>query len=436
MPLLRTLNCPDLDTYLEKRAQQITNKDLQRLFVNCFANTFDTATYFKESEGKPFTFIITGDIEAMWLRDSSAQVWPYLALAAESNQIRQVIAGLINQQSMLISKDPYANAFYHEDKIATHSTDLNELKPGIHERKWELDSLCYHIDLSYQYWKLTKDVTPFDNLWCKTISTILETFKIQQRKTGHGPYLFDRTTSNPIDTLSYYGGGPAYRYTGMVASSFRPSDDECVFPFNIPGNFFVLKVLSQLYEMLSAFQNSNFEDQIVSLKEEIENGISKFGVSSHPTYGRIYAYEVDGLGNQLTMDDANIPSLLSLPLVRFQDGKDEYYLNTRAFILSTSNPFYFKGACANGIGSPHTGPDQIWPLSLITQALTSTNDAEILECIKILIRSSHNTGLLHESFDKDDCSVYSRPWFAWCNSMFGFLIDQTLTSAPELIAKV
>ncbi len=372
----------------------------------------------------------------MWLRDSSAQVWPYLALAAESNQIRQVIAGLINEQSMLISKDPYANAFYHEDKIGIHSTDLTEMRLGIHERKWEVDSLCSHIHLSYQYWKLTKDVTPFDNLWCKTISTILETFKIQQRKTDHGPYFFDRATSNPIDTLSYNGVGPAYRYTGMVASSFRPSDDACVFPFNIPGNFFVLAVLSQLYEMLSAFQNSNFEDQIVSLKEEIENGIAKFGVSNHTTYGRIYAYEVDGLGNQLTIDDANIPSLLSLPLVGFQHEKDEYYLNTRAFILSTSNPFYFKGACANGIGSPHTGPERIWPLSLITQALTSTNNAEILECIKILVRSSHNTGLLHESFDKDDYSVYSRPWFAWCNSMFGFLIDQTLTSAPELIAKV
>jgi meiotically up-regulated gene 157 (Mug157) protein len=329
--------------------------------------------------------------------------------------------------------DPYANAFYDEEKLGVHATDMTQISPGVHERKWELDSLIYPIALATSYWKITQNSQPFDGQWCDSISLILATLKVQQRVHGHGPYFFDRVTSHPIDTLSNQGHGPSYKPTGMVASSFRASDDSCTYPFNIPENLFALKTLQDLLELLSNLKLSQFIAPINELIGNISSGIEKYAHIDHPVFGKIYAFEVDGLGNTVSMDDANVPSLLSLPYLGVIAVDDEIYRATRAFILSKANPYYFSGALGSGIGSPHTGNNSIWPISLIIQASTSTNEEEILSCLRVLIKSSAGTGLLHESFNADNASDYTRAWFAWCNSLFGGLIVQLVQERPGLL---
>ncbi|MDP1719425.1 MAG: glycoside hydrolase family 125 protein [Candidatus Nanopelagicaceae bacterium] len=434
-PTDRAFYSQNLDQYLEEVAPKIQDQNLRKLFINTFSNTLDTTAYYEEVDSEPLTYIITGDIEAMWLRDSTSQIWHYLPIMKRAPEIRQLIAGLIRRQVQCIVKDPYANAFYNEDKRGIHSVDLTEMSPGVHERKWELDSLCYHLRLCVAYWNLTKDGIPFNQLWKESLGLILQTMRIQQRKSDHGPYFFDRVTDNPIDTLSNEGCGPAYAPTGMIASAFRPSDDACELPFNIPANLFALEVLSEIQRVLIELDLDDFDEQIDCLVSDISKGLAEFATVDHSTFGTIFAYEVDGLGNSILMDDANAPSLLSLPHLEAVDRNNSIYQATRSFVLSPGNPFFYQGATGSGIGSPHTGENQIWPISLIFQALTSQNETEIRDCLLLLIKSSADSGLLHESFDADDPSEYSRPWFAWCNSLFGVLINQLLAERPNLIAQ-
>ena len=308
--------------------------------------------------------------------------------------------------------------------------------PGVHERKWELDSLIFPLALAVEYWKVTNDASPFDELWLASVGKCLQTLEVQQRKNGHGPYFFDRATTNSIDTLSNNGRGPDYSYTGLIASGFRPSDDACELPFNIPGNIFARCTLQKLSEILTEMCHLQFNPRIAALVQKVSTGLEKWALASHPEFGAIYAYEVDGLGNQVLMDDSNAPSLLSLPHLGAISVDDPLYLSSRQFALSEANSSFYRGSFASGMGSPHTGPDQIWPIALVMQASTSRNDDEIISCIRTLIASSVSTGLLHESFDKDNPSKYSRPWFAWCNSSFGGLIAQLLREKPGLIAQI
>ena len=432
-PENRAFYSPELDAYLGEISQRISNVEIRQLFINTFANTLDTTAYNYLREGKNHTYIITGDIEAMWLRDSTAQVWHYLPLAKTSTEIDRLLIGLIGNQARCILLDPYANAFYDQDKLGVHATDITQMSPGVHERKWELDSLIYPIAFANAYWKITQNSQPFDTQWCDSISLILATLKVQQRVHGHGPYFFDRVTSNPIDTLNNQGHGPNYTPTGMVASSFRASDDSCTYPFNVPENLFALKTLQDLLELLNGLKLSHFITPVNELIGNISSGIEKYGHTGHPVFGTMYAFEVDGFGNSVSMDDANVPSLLSLPYLGVIAVDDEIYRATRSFILSQANPYYFSGTLGSGIGSPHTGNNSIWPISLIIQASTSTNDEEILSCLRLLIKSSAGTGLLHESFNTDNASDYTRAWFAWCNSLFGGLIVQLVQERPGLL---
>lgn len=435
-PQNRAFYSPELDEYLDEISQRIQNLEIRRLFTNAFANTLDTTAYNYIRDGKNHTYIITGDIEAMWLRDSTAQVWHYLPLAKTSTEIDTLLTGLIANQARCILVDPYANAFYDQDKLGIHATDMTQMLPVVHERKWELDSLIYPIALATAYWKLTQNQIPFDAQWSDSISLILKTLQTQQRFDGHGPYYFDRATTNPIDTLSNQGYGPKYAPTGMVASSFRASDDACIHPFNIPENLFALKTLKDLRELLINLKLNDLIVPVNELIEDISSGIQKHGHIVHPVFGTIFAFEVDGLGNAVCMDDANVPSLLSLPYLGVTHIDDQIYKATRAYILSHENPQYFSGTVGSGIGSPHTGRDSIWPISLIIQASTSTNDEEILSCLRLLIRSSAGTGLLHESFNVNNASDYTRPWFAWCNSLFGALIVRLVQERAELLNRI
>jgi uncharacterized protein len=380
--------------------------------------------------------VITGDIDAMWLRDSSAQVWPYLAFMKTDATLQNLICGVINRQTRCILKDPYANAFYDDDqKVGEWKDDLTAMKPGIHERKWEIDSLCYPIRLAYHYWKLTGDATPFDSQWKSAIEATLKVFKEQQRKQGNGPYQFQRRTSWATDGVPLNGYGYPVKPVGLICSIFRPSDDATIFPFLIPANFFAVVSLKQAAEMVTAIsKDAALATELTRLASEVEAALKKHAIVEHAVHGKIYAYEVNGMGSYNLMDDANVPSLLSLPYLGAVSQKDEVYQNTRKFLFSEDNPFYFKGKVADGIGGPHAGIDMIWPLSIIMRGLTSSSDQEIKACIQVLKRTHGETGFMHESFHKDDDKQFTRKWFAWANTIFGEFLWNVFVNKPHLLA--
>ena len=403
---------------------QLTNPTLAWMFGNCFPNTLDTTVHFREdSDGSPETFVYTGDIHAMWLRDSGAQVWPYVRLCGEDEPLRLLIAGVINQQFKLITFDPYANAFNDGPTGGEWMSDKTDMRPEVHERKWEIDSHCYPIRLAYAYWKKTGDASVFGAPWLAAIQLTLKTFKEQQRFNGFGPYTFQRRTERQLDTKCCNGMGAPVKPCGLIASAFRPSDDATTYEFLIPSNFFAVSALRKAAEIL---ETVNGDDQLASecraLADEVQAALNQYAVVNHPVWGKIYAFEVDGFGNALMMDDANAPSLLSLPYLCDVPLNDKIYQNTRRFVWSDSNPYFFKGKMAEGIGGPHIGYDMAWPMSLIMKALTSTNDAEIKSCVELLMLTDAGTGFMHESFHVDNPADFTRPWFAWQNTLFGELI--------------
>ena len=413
----------------------IGNKELAWLFENCFPNTLDTTVDYSTLDGKPDTYVITGDIDAMWQRNSTAQVWPYLPLAKDDEPLRLLIAGTIRRQTQNILKDPYANAFYKDElRESDWRGDQTEMKPGVHERKWEVDSLCYPIRLAYGYWKTTGDRSPFDDQWRQAIALVLRTFREQQRKNGPGPYRFLRSGTSASDTLPDNGYGRPTRPVGLIHSMFRPSDDATVFPFLVPSNFFAVTVLRQAAEMLGGIHgDAKTAAECRDLADEVEKALRAYAVVNHPKAGKVYAFEVDGFGNNYCIDDANAPNLLSLPYLGAVKIDDPVYQSTRRLVLSEWNPYFSKGKAGEGTGGPHVGRNMIWPLGITLRALTSTDEDEIHKCLVLLQKTHAGTGFMHESFDKDDPHRFSRPWFAWANTLFGELILKVFKEHPKLL---
>lgn len=408
------------------RAQEvITHEKLSWMLGNCLPNTLDTTVHFRlDAEGKPETFVYTGDIAAMWLRDSSAQVWPYLRYANEDAKLKQMLEGVIRMQLKQILLDPFANAFLDGPIMSEWAeTDETKMLPGVHERKWEIDSLCYPIRLAYAYWKKTGDASIFDATWLKAVDQILATFRDQQRKDGRGSYRFLRVTDRSTDGKSNIGWGEPVNPVGLIASAFRPSDDSTHFQFLVPSNFMAVSSLRKMAEILETVNGKpQLAQECTALADEVETALKEYAVYDHPKFGKMYAFEVDGFGNHYLMDDANVPSLLGMAYLGDVALEDPIYQNTRRFVLSENNPFFFKGTAGEGIGGPHVGYDMIWPMSIMMRAFTSEDDAEIAFCLQMLLDTDAGTGFMHESFHKDDPTNFTRSWFAWQNSLFGELI--------------
>jgi meiotically up-regulated gene 157 (Mug157) protein len=421
-------------TITEVRAR-IADPELARLFVNCFPNTLDTTVTPGTYAGKPDTVVLTGDIAAMWQRDSSAQVWPYLPLARRDDRLRSLIEGVIRRQTRHILIDPYANAFMADlnaPPLEWSRTDKTEMKPGVGERKYELDSLCYPIRLAYGYWKQTGDTQPFDAQWRSAMQIAVRTMREQQRKDSLGPYHFQRSAPSPTETLGEKGYGNPVNPVGLIASGFRPSDDACIFPFLVPSNLFAVTSLRQLAEISSAIlHDSTLAQGASSLADEVEAALRKHAIATTPQ-GTIWAYEVDGFGGQVLMDDANVPSLLALPYLNSSPDA-ALYARTRAFVWSERNPWFFRGSAGEGIGGPHEGANMIWPMSQTIYALTSNSAAEIRTALRMIKLSSASTGFIHESYFKSDPKNFTRSWFAWANTLFGELIITVARTHPELL---
>lgn len=410
---------------------------LGALFGNCFPNTLDTTVEQGTLDGGPDTFVITGDIPAMWLRDSSAQVWPYVALASEDPALKTLLAGVIRRQARQILLDPYANAFNKGPTGSPFSTDETEMKPEVWERKYELDSLCYPVRLAHGYWKVTGDASPFDDAWRMASRLSVETMRVQQRKRGPGPYHHKRATSWSPDMAPGQGWGNPIRPVGLIASMYRPSDDAAMFLFLVPSNMFAVVSLRQLAEMHEAlFADAVFAADCRSLADEVDAALKAHALVEHPTAGRVWAYEVDGYGGRVFMDDANAPNLISAPYFGYGTADDADYRRTRSLILSDGNPYFHAGRAASGVGSPHTPGRRIWPIAIVMRALTSRDDEEILTALRVLAATEAGTGFMHEAFDADDPATFSRPWFAWANTLFGELVLTLYRDRPELLLRV
>ena len=427
----------EVERVIAEVAARIKDPKLRQMFINCFPNTLDTTVRFKMKDGAPDTFVITGDIPAMWLRDSSAQLWPYLNLCQADKDLQIMIAGLIRRQADCILLDPYANAFNDGPIGSPWESDFTQhMIKDLHERKWEIDSLCYPIRIAYRYWQLTGDASVFTDTWHKAMELVLRTFREQQRKDGRGPYSFYRECDKATDSNINNGFGAPVRPVGLIFSAFRPSDDATQYGFLVPSNMFAVTSLRQLAEIESkVLHHDAFAQECRALADEVEAALQKYAVVEHPKYGRIYAYEVDGYGNYTMMDDANVPSLLALPYMGWGKADDPIYRNTRNFVWSEDNPYFFRGKAGEGIGGPHVGLDFPWPRSLILKGLTADSADEQYECLNMLRNTDGGTGFMHESFHKDDARNFTRSWFAWANTLFGELVLHVADTHPEVLQR-
>ncbi|CYV87097.1 glycoside hydrolase family 125 protein [Streptococcus suis] len=400
------------------------------VFERCYTDTLDR-TISQLEDGT--TFVLTGDIPAMWLRDSTAQVKPYLALAGKDETLRQMIVGLVERQMAFILMDPYANAFNQAANGRGHQTDHTQMGSWIWERKYEVDSLCYPLQLAYLLWKATGETSHFNQTFFGAAEKIVQLWKMEQHHEN-SPYSFERDTDRLEDTLTHQGKGAPCAYTGMTWSGFRPSDDACIYPYLIPSNMFAVVVLGYLGEIAEQFASEEFSDLAEGarrLAQEIDQGIRTFGLTKNQAGETIFAYEVDGLGNQSIMDDPNVPSLLAAPYLGYCQKDDPIYLATRRTILSQENPYYYEGDYAAGLGSSHTFYRYIWPIALAIQGLTTDDKEEKARLLDTMVACDGGTGLMHESFHVDDPTLYSREWFSWANMMFCELVLDYYDIRPE-----
>lgn len=406
-----------VDNLIQEVKTKLQGQDkLALLFEKCYANTLHTTV---RTLANGDTYVITGDIPAMWLRDSTAQMRSYLIPAKEDAALAELIAGLVRRQFFYINLDPYANAFNESPNGACWDPGDMGRNDWLWERKYEVDSLCYPIQLAYLLWKNTGCTSQFNEDFQKGIERILQTFRCEQDHEKNSSYRFVRKNTVATDTLPRDGkGAPVKGNIGLTWSGFRPSDDACTYGYLIPSNMFAAVVLGYLEEIEeTVYRNEGIQAEAAALRQQIEEGIVQYGIIETEGFGKIYAYEVDGFGKYNLMDDANIPSLLSLPYLGYR-GDAEIVQNTRRFILSEANPYYFQGKFARGIGSPHTPVNHVWHLSLVMQGMTLADAREKEDILRMLSETDAGTGLMHESVHVDDPEKYTREWFSWANALF------------------
>ncbi|KAL2137436.1 hypothetical protein VTI74DRAFT_57 [Chaetomium olivicolor] len=478
-PRCRTFHSDAIEKVIGDITSRMKDPDLARLFENAFPSTTDTTVRFhtdgrdeqvmhrlrrqrardawldKDAWGGPQSFIITGDILAEWLRDSTNQLKPYQALATKDPALFELILGAINTQSEYVIQSPYCNAF-QPPSISGLPVSYNGQDDTVHpaydpntvfECKYELDSLAHFLALANDFHQYTGSTAFLNPRWYKALRSVLSVLDAQSQstfdpKTGsyrRNTYTFQRNTNTGTETLSLMGvGNPLNNGTGLVRSAFRPSDDATIFGFFIPANAQMVVELRRTAAILKSTGKGEDLELAQTLEEwskRISEGIWEHGVVNHKKYGDVFAYEVDGYGSALLMDDANYPSLLALPLMGFVKPDDKTYQNTRRMLLEKSgNPYYLTGREFKGIGGPHIGLQNAWPMSLLVQAQTSEDDEEIEECLQLVLRSS-KLGLIHESINVDYSRSYTRSWFAWANGVFAVTILDLAKRKPHLIFK-
>lgn len=452
----RTFKSTAVEKVILDMKNKMADSDLFRLFENAYPNTLDTTILWHQKDSEtPLTFITTGDIHAEWLRDSARQLSVYQDLVNEDINLKSLIKGAIYQQAKYIIISPYCNAFHpppqaNIDKRPSAIDDVYPLPNWEHvfECKWELDSLASFLTLTNDYIENSKDLSILKNSeWKLAIQIILKVIKREMSPTydedgNLNPfyYTFQRETKIGTETLPLSGSGNPVNFgTGLIRSAFRPSDDATIYQLFIPANAQMAVELERLSKVIISNQMSdivNAANKMHEIAQGIKNGIEQHAIVDHKIFGKVYAYEVDGFGSVNFMDDANIPSLLSLPDMGFGSINDEIYQNTRKMVLSKQgNPYYFQGKYLSGIGGPHVGLLHIWPMSLLVQIRTSNDDDEILELLEKIKTTTGGLGLMHEgiNLNSKNGEYFTRSWFSWCNSEFAKTILDLAKRKPHLI---
>lgn len=384
----------------------------------------ETMTRAARRLGDGTVFLVTGDIPAMWLRDSATQVLPLLRLGTYCPQAEEFVAGVLRRQLAFIALDPYANAFNAEPNGAGHQRDKTVMSPQVWERKYEVDSLCYPLYLAERFWRGYGRTDIFDDGYWHAVERVVDLWEVEQDHEARSPYRFRRRFDGAASTLKRRGRGRPVAVTGMTWSGFRPSDDANVYGYNVPGNMFASLVLRGLPRIAEAAppRDSALIDRATRLGDAIDQGLREHAVVDDAATGPRWAYEVDGRGGVLSTDDANVPSLLSLPRLGYCAADDPMYQATRAFILSARNPYYYSGTAASGIGSPHTPKRHVWPIALATAALTDPDEAVKRATVARLLDTRGGTDRIHESFHVDRPEKWTRHWFSWAEATFCDLV--------------
>ncbi|KAJ2459797.1 hypothetical protein GGF42_001245 [Coemansia sp. RSA 2424] len=453
-PECRTFSTPTIEQAIRDVNSLISDPEWRQIFSNVFPNTLDTTVaWHYPNRTEPYTFLVTGDITAQWIRDSANQVLPYIPFASVDEDLARLVLGLVNMQAEELLGYPYGNAFQPPPRSGLApaengiAVDLTVEPPfnnrTVFEAKFELDSFASFFQLSTAYWRATKDYQfMYSKSWSNAMASVLTTIRRLQeptfnskRKLNDPLIQYSRLTDSATETQFGRGVGNPVRYTGMAKTLFRPSDDATIFPFLIPANAFLAVELSNLSYMLTSIGVYAEQAGLAkTMANEIRRGVLQYGTTTHPKYGHVFAYETDGYGSALVMDDANGPALLSLPYLGFVSTSDVIYQNTRKMILSPDdNPWYFSGTYIQGIGSPHTGFLKVWPMAIIMRGLTSTNRTEVKECLDQLKATTSGLGLMHESVNVNKPADYTRSWFAWCNSLASQLVFDALKRFPGII---
>ncbi|KAI0154027.1 hypothetical protein BJ166DRAFT_468512 [Pestalotiopsis sp. NC0098] len=444
-PACRTFNSTLVEDAITLVKQQIWDPDLARLFENTWPNTLDTAIKWQgvaaNNTDEELCFVITGDIDAMWVRDSANQIAPYkYVLGSPADDVASVFRGVINLQARYLVVNPYCNAFQPppESGISPDSNGgIYSVNPSydrnfVYTCNFELDDFGGFLQLSHDYYTATGDVEFFGKFqWVYAVQSILSASRAMQQPTYDKDgkwvppaYTFQSQTMTAFGTLGNNGMSNPVNDTGLIRSPFRPSDDAATFDLSIPANMMMARYLATNADIMDRLPNAppGLAKEMRDMAAQVRDAIQEWGIVKAPSGREIYAYEVDGFGGRYLMDDANVPSLLSAPFLGFLNVTDEIYQNTRNFVLSRSNPWYCTGPIISGVGSPHIRPGATWPMSVIMRAMTSTDDGEIISSIKQVLQSTAGLGLIHESVDAYSASRWTRQWFTWANGLFGQMI--------------
>ncbi|KAJ9156677.1 hypothetical protein NKR23_g1473 [Pleurostoma richardsiae] len=466
-PACRTFNSSDVEDLIERMEGVIADPDLYRIFQNSYPNTLDTAIKWKgvaaNNSAEELTFVITGDINAMWLRDSANQMQSYLPLLKADNcsdSIASLYRGVINLQARYLLTSPYCNSFQApaESSIAPaeNSAALSDTvtppysNTSVFECKYELDSLAAFLQVSAEYYAATGDAAFFGRFqWVAAVQAVLNTARAMKTPTYRAdgqvldsPYTFTRLTTRTTETLANNGlGSPVANGTGLIRSAFRPSDDSTIFQLFIPANMMFSRYLGAAAEIMVTLGDkapAGLSSQMKCFSASLKNAIIAHGIVTDPNSGKqVYAYEIDGFGSAAVMDDANIPSLLAASFLGFLDASDPVYQDTRAVVLDETgkngNPYFMRGPVINSVGGPHQGPGYAWPMASIVRILTTDDEAEILSVLKEVVSSTDGFGLMHESINTFNQSDWTRQWFSWANGLFGQMILDLNDRKPEIL---
>ncbi|KAM5341948.1 hypothetical protein ACJ41O_014979 [Fusarium nematophilum] len=442
----------DADVYVTQKVirdikSRAKDADLRRLFENTFPSTLDTTVkYFDPSNN--LAFIVTGDITAQWLRDTGNQFAHLYKLLPQDKNLKALVKAVINTEARYISAYPYCGAFQPppESGLAPTVNDyatLVKVNPPVNnqtvfECKYELDSLAGFLKIVRSYYANTKDSSFINDNWKAAMNQILRVIDEQSQSTWADDWTF----------VSYYnwtgmpgalqppvpngGNGEPKLANGLVACSHRPSDDLSVFNFITSDNAMMSVELDNVADLL----NEIGKMKPLSRKLRQHAKTIRKAVWDHTrTANGLFAYETNGYGGQYIMDDANVPSLISLPYLGFLKRDDATYKKTKAALFSRANPYYAVGKNFSGIGGPHADATHPWPMSQISAIFGTDDDDEIRQRLKLIVDNTSGLGLIHESINIYNSSDFTRPWFAWANSYFAEMVLDLAERKPGLIFK-